>query len=151
HTWGIAGGLEISAAELGFIEVSPGFALDADGRELILLDTVSIDLRGFLGSRAYVTIRYAEERAAPLSDKAGTHYQRTAVAPLLSPLTSAPDDPSRELLLGAVDLSVFREVVSIDRPLRHGSGVEVQKVSFPAAQAAVAASISAGADPGTLS
>ncbi len=75
---GIATGLEVRAVPgAPAVVVSPGLALDSDGREIILLDEVQLDVLGSAsaspwggapGDGSYLVIQYDEEVIADESD-----------------------------------------------------------------------------------
>ncbi|MBL8298433.1 MAG: hypothetical protein JNN30_08810 [Rhodanobacteraceae bacterium] len=76
YSAGIASGLEVKAdpADKHAVRVSPGLALDADGREIILLEERIVRVRG-TPRRAdgvqfgnYLVIAYGESKVAPLQD-----------------------------------------------------------------------------------
>jgi hypothetical protein len=62
HSWGVVEGLEVEQHGEHEIFVQPGYAVDKDGREIVLSQTVSRNLTSFgHDSEAYVTLSYHEE------------------------------------------------------------------------------------------
>lgn len=59
HGWGIVTGLGVTVDRGTTVTVSPGFALDCAGNELVLAATEQVSLSGLSG-RHYVTIEYVE-------------------------------------------------------------------------------------------
>lgn len=76
YTWGIAAGLEVMVKEGDphKVVVSPGMALDIDGREIILLEAREVPVVGNpsqiegVVSGNYLVIQYQEEKVAALAD-----------------------------------------------------------------------------------
>ncbi len=64
HGWGIVSGLGVSIQNGDTIVVSPGFALDCAGNELVLAAPERISLAGLTGKH-YVTVHYHETQVAP--------------------------------------------------------------------------------------
>lgn len=61
HGWGVVTGLEVQKKGEREITVSPGMAIDKEGRELVLPEAVTRDFGSFeRSSHVYVTIAYAE-------------------------------------------------------------------------------------------
>src|SRR5215471_15891069 len=63
---GIVDGLEVSQATapaVGQIEVHPGTALDAQGRQVLLSDTRTVSLADCKGQTVEVVIAYSQEEA----------------------------------------------------------------------------------------
>ena len=59
HSWGVADGLGVSKTGDKEVTISPGIALDNNGREIILLDPVKVDLTSFgTNANVHLTIAY---------------------------------------------------------------------------------------------
>jgi len=67
YTSGIADGLEVRQTGPNVVGVSPGLALDPDGREIILIDAVEVDAPSL--PAAFLTIRYDERALAERRDR----------------------------------------------------------------------------------
>jgi hypothetical protein len=79
HGWGIVRGLEVRAGTQGAREVtiSPGYALDRQGEEIVLSRSVSVDLSGHTAaSTVYVAVRYDERPERPVATPQGQQYSR---------------------------------------------------------------------------
>jgi hypothetical protein len=78
HGWGVVSGLEISI-EGSAIEVSPGFAIDCAGNDLVVESCEKVALPEGSG-RHYVVIRYeeipVEPVAAPSGEDCATEFSR---------------------------------------------------------------------------
>ena len=64
HRWGIVSGLEVTLDRAEEVCVSPGFALDCAGNELVLPGAERLSLSGVTG-RNYVTLHYVEVQVRP--------------------------------------------------------------------------------------
>jgi hypothetical protein len=61
HSWGVAEGLEVQRRGEREITISPGVAIDGEGREIVLLTSMTRDLSSFTrDSHTYITISYRE-------------------------------------------------------------------------------------------
>jgi hypothetical protein len=68
ETWGIALGFEVQAAGPSAVAVGPGYALDDDGRELVLSANVAIPVPSVTGPRTFVlAATFLEDCAFPSS------------------------------------------------------------------------------------
>ncbi|WP_437536819.1 hypothetical protein WME79_17130 [Sorangium sp. So ce726] len=152
HTYGIASGLDLERSGQGRITVTAGFAFDAAGDQIDLGAPVEVDLRASPDAVVWITIRYGEAPAEAAGGARGTFYRRAIVAPEIAVRSSgrSPDIAAgMELLLGRIELSVFRDVVSIDPRERRSSGVVVGALTF-LNPTPLAATIAAASDPGAL-
>jgi hypothetical protein len=81
HGWGIVAGLNVTVDQGTTLLVSPGFALDCAGNELVLPEPERIPLPA-LAARCYVTIQYLEApvgRTPSLDGEPGFSRVREAV------------------------------------------------------------------------
>lgn len=104
HTWGIADGLTPSA-DTGAtqIKVSPGFAIDRYGREIVLeSDSLSDDLTPFAGKSPYVTIAWNEVPTDKSTESGATGNTRVELQPLIK-VVETPKS-GEQLVLGQVTL-----------------------------------------------
>ena len=79
HGWGIVRGLEVRAGTHGTrkVTISPGYALDRHGEEIVLSRSVAVDLSGHAaGTTVYVAVRYDERPERPVSTPWGQEYAR---------------------------------------------------------------------------
>jgi hypothetical protein len=70
HGWGIVSGLDVTVDQGTTLVVSPGFALDCAGNELVLSAPNQISVSGLSG-RHYVTIEYVEIQVGQLPSLQG--------------------------------------------------------------------------------
>ena len=79
HGWGVAHGLEVQAARpgTGKASISPGYALDRRGEEIVVDRSVTVDLSGHAaGKTVYVAVRYDERLERPAPGPHGKEYTR---------------------------------------------------------------------------
>jgi hypothetical protein len=70
HGWGIARGLDVTAAGDSAVSVSPGFAIDAKGHEIELSEAETLDLSSLpAGALVSISLAYATEDPAKARDK----------------------------------------------------------------------------------
>jgi hypothetical protein len=79
HGWGIVRGLEVRAATHATrkVTISPGYALDRHGEEIVVSRSVPVDLSGHAaGKTLYVAVRYDERPERPVPTPGGLEYTR---------------------------------------------------------------------------
>ena len=79
HGWGIVRGLEVRAGTQGArkVTISPGYALDRRGEEIVVQRSVAVDLSGqAAGTTVYVAVRYDEQPERPVPTPLGHQYTR---------------------------------------------------------------------------
>jgi hypothetical protein len=79
HGWGIVQGLEVRAGSRGTrkVTISPGYALDRNGEEIVVSRSVAVDLSGHAaGTTVYVAVRYDERPERPVPTPQGQQYTR---------------------------------------------------------------------------
>jgi len=104
HTWGVAEGLAVDFPAGGAsVTVGEGTAYDGQGRELVLMRELPLDLSSHpADADVYVTIAY-RETPSDHSDATGAEgYSRWTEDPLVAASDTAPGDPSQVLLLARV-------------------------------------------------
>lgn len=73
HTYGVADGLQVEKTGDKEVTVSPGTAVDREGREIVQTEDHLVDLSNPVayppGSDVYVTIEYAEEETDPSTEE----------------------------------------------------------------------------------
>jgi len=153
YTTGIAQGLEVAAdpAQPMNVIVSPGMALDSEGRELILLDQVSIPVVGSssampgIVSGNYLTIQYNEQTTEEEQDGCAIHTGKKGckcgcgggngtsklawggpaivrAQPILGFTDYLPSDTSGKIVLAQVELDATCKVVSAHPEVRRYVG-----------------------------
>ncbi|MFZ2162578.1 MAG: hypothetical protein WAW02_10205 [Sideroxyarcus sp.] len=145
YSAGIARGLEVRAVP-GFtrVVVSPGLALDSDGREIILLEEATVEVISFSGSSEstvegnYLVIEYTEETIAyekggcavrtadKCASKSTTNWggpSRIQSQVKFSWVPFVPHPGSNQIVLARVELAEgCRSVYQIDPGARHYIG-----------------------------
>jgi hypothetical protein len=79
HGWGIVRGLEVRAGPHAArkVTISPGYALDRHGEEIVVSRSVAVDLSGHpAGTTVYVAVRHDERPARPVATPLGQQYSR---------------------------------------------------------------------------
>src|SRR5919204_5881593 len=69
HGWGIVRGLEVEAGRprKPEVKISPGYAIDGRGEEIVVGTGVTVDLSGHAaGTMLYVAVRYDERLERPV-------------------------------------------------------------------------------------
>jgi len=93
HGWGIVRGLEVKASPQGRREVtiSPGYALDRRGEEIVVSRSVVVDLSGHAaGTTVYVAVRYEERPERPVPAPEGQEYSRVCETFAIEVLATLP-------------------------------------------------------------
>lgn len=126
HTWGIAGGLLPSASvnDAG-VTISPGSAIDSQGREIVLAEAGTVDVSGLAGAarRVFITIAYREQQDVAATDPGVTGFTRWREVPLLEVREALPGDPSLTLVLGSVEVAAGRVTAAPTTGDRRNAGV----------------------------
>jgi hypothetical protein len=154
YTRGIAKGLEVVVKEGDShrVVVSPGLALDAEGREIILLEAVEVQVVGSPSSVEgvvygnYLVIEYGEDKVAQVVDGCAIHAKskcnckgiketawggpsRIRSEPRLSFQDTWPSESSGKIVLAQIELKETCAVRDIHTALRKYVGVaEAAKV-----------------------
>jgi hypothetical protein len=93
HGWGIVCGLEVRASTQGTrkVTISPGYALDRYGEEIVLPRSVAVDLSGHAAdATVYVAVRYEERPERPVPTPGGQQYTRIRETFAVEVLTRPP-------------------------------------------------------------
>lgn len=93
HGWGIVRGLEVCAGTQGArkVTISPGYALDRRGEEILVPRSVAVDLSGHVaGTTVYVAVRYDEQPERPVPTPLGEQYTRIRETFAVKVLVSLP-------------------------------------------------------------
>jgi microcystin-dependent protein len=133
HTWGIGGGLEVNFAEdqdkgsETKVTVSPGTAVDGEGREIVLVRSKTVDFnqQGYEGGRSYyVTINWHEQPGLPRQQNELKRWEET---PDIDTSEEFPGDPSMNLVLAKVTLrqDENKTIESIDNLDRRYATIEL--------------------------
>ena len=136
YTPGIAGGLEVQVSMTSprKVVVSAGVAIDALGREVILVEDTEVDVVGVPSAEAdwvfgnYLTIEYGEETLAAVQDGCAVKGEKRDLAwggptriratPVLSFQSAWPDEAAGKVLLAQLELGAGCEVAHIHNGAR---------------------------------
>src|SRR5215204_115787 len=126
HTWGIAGsGLKVTFAQgATAVSVSPGMAVDSQGREIVLTEDMTVELGGLAaGAAAFITISYGEKQTDATNETGAEGNTRWTEAPQLQAAPATPGDPGTNILLAKVTRNGLL-VNGVDEAGRRAAGVE---------------------------
>ncbi len=133
HTWGVAEGLEVTRKGEREITISPGVALDREGREIVLLSAVTRDLGGLTrDSDTFITIGYGEQWDDADHHSAGgvEGYSRVSESPELAEKKKQPAEDGTVITLARVHISDVGHVGEIH------TGPTVRRRALPQSPAA---------------
>ncbi len=122
HTWGIVDGLTVKKTGDKQVTVSPGMAINKDGKEIILPSDPSpqpINLSGT--GDVYVTIEYQDIKDDADKDTTSgviNEYRRITERPFLKSTTSQPTNDGVVILLAKVNLSNNGNINTLDDSVR---------------------------------
>jgi hypothetical protein len=108
HGWGIVRGLEVKAGKpgTGEVTVSPGYALDPRGEEIVVDTAVTVDLSGHAaGKTLFLAVRHDERPGRPVPTPLGEEYSRIRETFVVEVLTSVP---RRKTLVTLADVELGR-------------------------------------------
>lgn len=128
HTPGVAHGLAVEDRD-STLTVSPGVALDGQGREIVLDGGAQLEVPPELaGKTAWVTIAYGERPIDPTTETGVAGDRRWEEVPALRLDATAPSDPETRLVLGRVTIDTSGSVAAVD----DGEGGARRRVAGPA-------------------
>jgi len=136
HTWGIADGLDITfIVGEKKITVTKGMAIDAKGKQIVLLEDKEIDLSASTETTLYVTVSYKEIPTDPRDETGIKDNTRITEETDIKHEKDKPSDPSVDLILGKVILNPDKTIKEIDKSERKNAGVvggdlEVKSLAF---------------------
>jgi hypothetical protein len=117
HSWGIVEGLEVRRRADRELTITPGIAIDSQGREIVLAEPVTRDLSSFnRDSHTFVTIAYAERSDEDDHQRAGgvEGYSRISEIPEISERKHEPPTDGTVLTLARVHLNDVGHVGHVD-------------------------------------
>jgi hypothetical protein len=124
HGWGIICGLDVGAAGGCHVQISPGYAIDQTGEEIVIPEPVRLDVcakspaaDGWMG---FLALRYVAEATRPVPHD-DTEYSRTRDGFELGVLDKLPRTDESWIVLAGVTVTAGE--VSLD-PERHRRYVE---------------------------
>lgn len=117
HGWGIVRGLHVESGRprKAEVKISPGYALDRRGEEIVVNAGVTVDLSGHpAGSTVYVALRYDErpERPVPVPGPRGKEYSRIRETFAVEVLTRLPRQKPL-VIVGDVELGPGGKIARI--------------------------------------
>jgi len=120
HGWGVAEGLLVERSTERELTITPGMALDRDGREIVLTEarTLAVAPREHAG-HVYVVVTYEEEHAAQQETTGVSGFTRTRELAVLSIVPHRPPEDGLAIGLARVNLDDAGRIVSIDFSIRH--------------------------------
>jgi hypothetical protein len=128
HGWGIVEGLEVQRKGEREITISPGTAIDRDGREIIVLSPVTRDLGSFdRGSHTFITVAYGESWEEADHHAAGgiEGYTRVTESPEFNEKRHQPPKDGAAITLARVQLNEVGHVghIDADSSIRKRAGI----------------------------
>lgn len=131
HTWGIAGsGLKVTFAQgATAVSVSPGMAVDNQGREIVLTEDRTVELSGFpAGQALFITIAYGEKQTNPTNETGAEGNTRWTEDPQLQASAAKPGDVGANIVLAKVTRNALL-VNGVDESERRAAGVEAGELT----------------------
>ena len=125
HTPGVADGLVVSGTVgASTVQVSPGTAYDASGREIVLATSRQVDISAVTGATAYITIAYQESGSDPSTDPGVTGTStRIQESPALAAGANPPASPGMTPLLAQASLTNGKLAAVPDSTVRTRAGI----------------------------
>ncbi len=117
HSWGVLEGLEVQRKGEREITITPGVALDREGREIVLLHPATRDLGAWSrDSHAFVTIAYDEGWQEEDHHSAGgvEGYTRVSETPKITEEKAQPNKDGAVITLARVSINEAGHVHRID-------------------------------------
>lgn len=137
HLFGIAKGLEVSKTGDRQVSVSPGVAIDKDGREIVLSADAPVDLTRFgANATVFLTLQYQEvfDPADRYQSGGVDNFTRTTERPKLDANTAVPPTDGSVIALTQVKLDGSGNVSSIDPSVRKFASAVIAPASVNTSQ-----------------
>jgi hypothetical protein len=128
HRWGVVEGLTVERRGDRQIIVRPGFAIDREGREIVLGNEIVHDVANSGGGgHAYVTIAYKESHHEDDRQNASgmEGYRRTTELPELHARRHTPSELGATVVLARIHLDGSGNISDIDMEGRQTAGVAI--------------------------
>lgn len=137
HTWGIGDGLEVTFTPGDHrVDISPGIAVDGEGKEIILEEPQILDFSkaGYEGGKSYyVTITWSQEEGEPKQENEAKRWVET---PGINTSKTLPAQPELVLVLAQVTLNLDRTIAAVDDPGRRYAQIGIPDGSVTEAKLA---------------
>jgi hypothetical protein len=121
HGWGVAEGLLVERNGERQILVTPGMAIDRDGREMILLEARALNVAPLeRAGHVYAVVSYREEGAGQQSDGGQLpNYTRMVEMAVISITHHHPPSDGTAVALARIYLDDAGRITDIDQSVRH--------------------------------
>ncbi len=139
HGTGVAGDVGLRVRKEGDkrLRIGAGVAIDAQGREIVLVADRLIDLdavKAKAGTTVFLTLAYAQTLELPVTD-AGTstavNHRRTAEEPRIDFVVRRPPDGGDVLAIAAITIDAGGNVAEVDNTVRGFVGSVIDPKSEP--------------------
>lgn len=128
HAWGIAEGLDVPNNTGGkTVKIESGMAIDSQGCQIILIDSVDKPIPDTTAKELYLTISYYDkELTDPRDDNTGAGFQNTRIEekPLIEFFENSNFDISLKLILAKLTLDDQKKISKVDKSGRQRAGVK---------------------------
>ena len=122
HGWGIAGGLLVEQHTDREVLITPGMALDRDGREVVLNDAAILAIAPLEhAGHVYVVLNYLEEEGDRREAGGVSGFARMVELPVLSVVRHHPPADGAAIALARVHLDDAGRIRDIDLSVRHSA------------------------------
>ena len=122
HTWGVAEGLVIARTGNRTVSIAPGMAIDNNGREIVVIDTMSYTLTtAAVSSDIWISVGYNEtfDPADRYVSGAIDNYIRTTEVPQISESTSSVPKDGTVVTLARIHLDASGNIEPDGTPKPH--------------------------------
>lgn len=131
HGWGIAEGLLVESNGERQILVTPGMAIDRDGREMVLIEAKTLNLAPLeKAGHVYAVVSYREEGANEHSaDGVAPNYTRMVEMAAISITRNHPPNDGTAVPLARIYLDDAGRIIDIDLSVRHDASLHPRVVT----------------------
>ena len=127
HGWGIAEGLRVERNGERELTISPGMALDSEGREIVLVHPTTLVVEAPHGTgHVYAVLNYDEEKAGEQNSRGVTGFTRTKELAVASIVQHHPEPDGNVIALARIHLDDAGRISSIDYSVRHEAGFRLE-------------------------
>jgi hypothetical protein len=122
HSWGVIGsGLNVEQNGNTSVKVTPGMAIDKDGREIILLEDTTYDLGISEPGITYLTIKFDDQSKKDNADRYTTGGLDKYTRVIESPILTAEKNPAQDgsvIVLAAITVANNGQIGNINNNIR---------------------------------